>query len=50
MNKKGFIKYYEGIKDEKDRANVLCEYDCFTYVSNFTYLLYCYLKSCIRSI
>jgi len=26
MDKKGFIKYYEEIKDEKDKTNVLCEY------------------------
>ncbi|CAF3492650.1 unnamed protein product [Rotaria sp. Silwood1] len=26
MNKKGFIKYYEEIKDEKDRANILCDH------------------------
>lgn len=25
MDKKGFIKYYEEIKDENDKANVLCE-------------------------
>ncbi|CAF1519721.1 unnamed protein product, partial [Rotaria sordida] len=26
MNKEGFIKYYEEIKDEKDRANILCDH------------------------
>ncbi|CAF4481383.1 unnamed protein product [Rotaria socialis] len=26
MNKEGFIKYYEEIKDERDRANVLCDH------------------------
>jgi hypothetical protein len=25
MDKKGFVKYYEEIKDENDRTNVLCE-------------------------
>ena len=27
MNKTGFVKYYDEIKDGKDRANILCEYD-----------------------
>jgi len=26
MDKNGFIKYYEEIKDENDHASVLCEY------------------------
>jgi hypothetical protein len=26
MNKKGFVKYYEKIKDEKDQTSVLCKY------------------------
>jgi hypothetical protein len=25
MDKEGFVKYYEEIKDENDRTNVLCE-------------------------
>jgi hypothetical protein len=27
MDKKGFMKYYEEIKDENDKTSVLCEYD-----------------------
>lgn len=26
MDKKGFVRYYEEIKDENDRTSVLCEY------------------------
>jgi hypothetical protein len=31
MDKKGFVKYYEEIKDEKDRNSVLCEYGDITF-------------------
>jgi hypothetical protein len=31
MDKKGFVKYYEEIKDEKDRTSVLCEYVDITF-------------------
>ena len=27
MDKKGFVRYYEEIKDENDRTSVLCEYE-----------------------
>jgi len=33
MDKKGFVKYYEEIKDENDRNNVLCEYGDINFYS-----------------
>jgi hypothetical protein len=31
MDKKGFLRYYDEIKDENDKTSVLCEYDDFLY-------------------
>jgi hypothetical protein len=29
MDKRGFVKYYEEIKDDNDKTSILCEYNYF---------------------